>query len=77
MIEMERKPENVREALDRLLVYNDALHNPSPAHLSGTAVVDDTVKDVQDSNYEMLANLADLLGMQELYEADDAKITKL
>lgn len=66
---MERKPENVREALDRLLVYNDALHNPGPEHLGTTGVVADTVKDVQNNNYEMLADLADLLGMQELYEA--------
>lgn len=70
-----QKPENVREALERLLTYNDSLHNPGPEHQGDSGVVADSAKDIQDTNYEMLADMADLLGMEELYRADDSNET--
>ncbi|MFR4968764.1 hypothetical protein [Lactobacillus kalixensis] len=32
---------------------------------------DFTIRDLQDSNYELLANVCDLLGMSEVYLEDD------
>jgi len=59
---------NVREALKFLLEYNDSKLNPNlKTRYSNGGWVASTSKDVQEVNYESLANMADLLGMSDLY----------
>lgn len=59
---------NVRDALKTLLEYNDKQLNPEPIvgefdGLNRPA----TVNDIQDFNEELLINIADLLGMSDVY----------
>lgn len=59
---------NVRDALKTLLEYNDKQLNPEPIvgkfdGLNRPAAVND----IQDFNEELLINIADLLGMSDLY----------
>ena len=65
------KPKDTREALTALFDYNDTKHNPSSHHLEGGELWSDGREYVRDKNYEMLANLADLLGMPDLYMEDN------
>lgn len=65
--------ENVKEALKLLLLMNDTKLNPEENF--EVEVADEekilkrkgTVTDLQEFNYEALVNLADILGMSELY----------
>lgn len=64
--------ENVRDALEELV----SLNNPGTTFVKVSTIIDsgakiDTrkfeLKDLQESNYELLANVCDLLGMSEIY----------
>lgn len=60
--------ENVRAALKLLLEYNDIQLNPDlKIGIPGGPQRKATANDVQEFNSELLANIADLLGMSELY----------
>lgn len=50
--------ETVKEALETLISTNDKDLNPETFK---------SVEDAQDFNYEVLCNIADQLGMSELY----------
>lgn len=67
--------ENVRDALKELV----ALNNPNTTFGKVSTIIDSGVKislskfelkDLQESNYELLANVCDLLGMSEIYLDD-------
>lgn len=67
--------ENVKDALKELVTLNS--HNTTFGKVS--TVIDSGVKiderkfklkDLQESNYELLANVCDLLGMSEIYLDD-------
>lgn len=64
--------ENVKDALKELV----SLNNPGTTFVKVSTIIDagakiDTrkfeLKDLQESNYELLANVCDLLGMSEIY----------
>ena len=66
------KYENVRDALKELVTLND----PNTTFGKVSTIIDSGVKtgerkfelkDLQESNYELLANVCDLLGMSEIY----------
>lgn len=72
--------ENVKDALKELV----ALNNPNTTFGKVSTIIDSgaktgerkfELKDLQESNYELLANVCDLLGMSEIY-LDDWKIEK-
>lgn len=66
--------ENVREALKILLEYNDSELNPNlKIGETGGSQREATVKDVQEFNSGLLANIADLLGMSDLYLGESKK----
>lgn len=66
--------ENVREALRILLDYNDSKLNPNlKIGEFGGPQREATVKDVQEFNSGLLANIADLLGMSDLYLGESKK----
>lgn len=54
--------DNVREALEALIDYNDS--DQSDMGYNGELP---TFGDLQDSNREVIYNIADLLGMSDLY----------
>ncbi|MGZ0156502.1 hypothetical protein ACXJQ9_04290 [Lactobacillus johnsonii] len=67
--------ENVRDALKELV----ALNNPNTTFGKVSTIIDSgaktgerkfELKDLQESNYELLANICDLLGMSEIYLND-------
>lgn len=67
--------ENVKDALKELV----ALNSPGTTFGKASTVIDSGVKtderkfelkDLQESNYELLANVCDLLGMSEIYLDD-------
>ena len=67
--------ENVRDALKELVTLND----PNTTFGKVSTIIDSgvktgnrkfEVKDLQESNYELLANVCDLLGMSEIYLND-------
>lgn len=67
--------ENVRDALKELITLND----PNTTFGKVSTIIDSGVKtserkfelkDLQESNYELLANICDLLGMSEIYLND-------
>lgn len=67
--------ENVRDALKELVTLND----PNTTFGKVSTIIDSGVKtgerkfelkDLQESNYELLANVCDLLGMSEIYLDD-------
>lgn len=67
--------ENIRDALKELV----ALNNPNTTFGKVSTIIDSGVKtgerkfelkDLQESNYELLANICDLLGMSEIYLND-------
>ena len=64
--------ENVKDALKALV----ALNNPGTTFGKVSTIIDSgvktgerkfEVKDLQESNYELLANVCDLLGMSDIY----------
>lgn len=64
--------ENVKDALKELV----ALNSPGTTFGKVSTVIDSglkiderkfKLKDLQESNYELLANVCDLLGMSEIY----------
>lgn len=64
--------ENVKDALKELV----ALNTPGTTFGTISTIIDSGVKidtrefelkDLQESNYELLANVCDLLGMSEIY----------
>ena len=64
--------ENVKDALKELV----ALNNPGPTFGKVSTIIDSgvktgerkfEVKDLQESNYELLANVCDLLGLSDIY----------
>lgn len=64
--------ENVKDALKELITLND----PNTTFGKVSTIIDSGVKtgerkfelkDLQKSNYELLANICDLLGMSEIY----------
>lgn len=65
--------ENVKDALKQLVQLNE----PGTTFGKISTIVFDngiktdkrefTIKDLQDSNYELLANVCDLLGMSDIY----------
>lgn len=66
---------NVRDALKELVTLN----NPNTTFGKVSTIIDSGVKtderkfelkDLQESNYELLANVCDLLGMSEIYLDD-------
>ncbi|BEI53647.1 hypothetical protein [Lactiplantibacillus plantarum] len=60
--------ENVREALKFLLEYNDTTLNPNlKSRVNGGKWDPSTVNEVQATNYDTLAQAADMLGMSDLY----------
>lgn len=68
--------ENVRDALKELVRQNE----PGTTYSKVSIITDSGIKkgerdfvirDLQDSNYELLANVCDLLGMSEVYLEDD------
>lgn len=68
--------ENVRDVLKELIRLNE----PGTVFGKVSTITDGGVKtgerefairDLQDSNYELLANVCDLLGMSEVYLEDD------
>ncbi|WP_455386335.1 hypothetical protein [Lactiplantibacillus pentosus] len=60
--------ENVREALKFLLEYNDTMLNPNlKSRVNGGKWEPSTVSEVQATNYDALAQAADMLGMSDLY----------
>lgn len=68
--------ENVRDALKELVRLNE----PGTTYSKVSTIIDSgikkderdfTIRDLQDSNYELLANVCDLLGMSEVYLEDD------
>lgn len=67
--------ENVKDALKELVNLN----NPNTTFGKVSTIIDSGVKtgkrkfelkDLQESNYELLANVCDLLGMSEIYLDD-------
>ncbi|MDW3821471.1 hypothetical protein [Klebsiella quasipneumoniae] len=67
--------ENVKDALKELVILND----PNTTLLKVSTTIDSglktserkfELKDLQESNYELLANVCDLLGMSEIYLND-------
>lgn len=67
--------ENVKDALKELVVLN----TPGTTFGKVSTVIDSglkiderkfKLKDLQESNYELLANVCDLLGMSEIYLDD-------
>lgn len=68
--------ENVKDALKQLVRLNE----PGTTFGKVSTIVDNGIKtgerdfairNLQDSNYELLANVCDLLGMSEIYLEDD------
>ena len=68
--------ENVKDALKELITLND----PNTTFGKVSTIIDSGVKtgerkfelkDLQESNYELLANICDLLGMSEIYLGDN------
>ncbi|WP_318766606.1 hypothetical protein [Lactiplantibacillus carotarum] len=60
--------ENVREALRNLLDYNDSKVNSNlETRIDKGPWRKCTAKDVQEFNYEIAVNIADQLGMSDLY----------
>lgn len=68
--------ENVRDALKELIRLNE----PGVTYSKVSTITDGgdktgerkfAIRDLQDSNYELLANVCDLLGMSEVYLEDD------
>ncbi|MCZ9726854.1 hypothetical protein L2009_01305 [Lactobacillus gasseri] len=68
--------ENVKDALKELV----ALNSPGTTFGKVSTIADSgvktgerkfEVKDLQESNYELLANVCDLLGMSEIYLDDE------
>lgn len=64
--------ENVKDALKQLVRLNE----PDTTFGKVSTIVDNriktdkrefTIKDLQESNYELLANVCDLLGMSDIY----------
>lgn len=64
--------ENVKDALKQLIRLNE----PGTTFGKVSTIVDNgiktdkrefTIKDLQESNYELLANVCDLLGMSDIY----------
>ena len=64
--------ENVKDALKQLVRLNE----PGTTFGKASTIVDNgiktdkrefTIKDLQESNYELLANVCDLLGMNDIY----------
>lgn len=64
--------ENVKDALKQLVQLNE----PGTTFGQVSTIVDNgiktdkrefTIKDLQESNYELLANVCDLLGMSNIY----------
>ena len=64
--------ENVKDALNELVTLND----PNTTFDKVSTITDSGVKinrrkfelkDLQESNYELLANVCDLLGMSDIY----------
>lgn len=64
--------ENVKDALKELITLND----PNTMFGKVSTIIDSGVKtgerkfelkDLQESNYELLTNICDLLGMSEIY----------
>lgn len=64
--------ENVKDALKELVTLND----PNTTFDKVSTITDSgmkinrrefTIKDLQESNYELLANVCDLLGMSDIY----------
>lgn len=64
--------ENVKDALKQLVQLN----GPGTTFGKVSTIVDNgiktdkrefTIKDLQESNYELLANVCDLLGMSDIY----------
>lgn len=67
--------ENVKDSLKELVILND----PNTTFGKVSTIIDSGVKtgerkfelkDLQESNYELLANICDLLGMSEIYLND-------
>lgn len=58
--------DNVKDALRELINLNEPGSNFQAQNANGK-FTNGTVHDLQDLNYERLANIADLLGMSELY----------
>lgn len=64
--------ENVREALSDLLELNDSQRNHDlKVRLGDGEWHKCTAHDIQEFNYEILASMADLLGMSDLYLGGD------
>lgn len=68
--------ENVRDALKELIRLNE----PGVTYSKVSIITDSGIKksqrefvirDLQDSNYELLANVCDLLGMSDVYLEND------
>ncbi|MFC6179998.1 hypothetical protein [Lactiplantibacillus daowaiensis] len=60
--------DKLRDDLETLLAYNDFQLNPNLTYrLDNGSLKQCTVKDVQQFNYELLASIADELGMSDLY----------
>jgi hypothetical protein len=60
--------ETVKSVLKDLLDFNDWQYNPVPKHRTDDGPWhESTVNDVQQFNYEMLAEIADMLGMSDIY----------
>ncbi|AYM03125.1 hypothetical protein D8911_09020 [Levilactobacillus brevis] len=67
------KPENVRMALSKLFDLNNKRAKPFSIDDSGM-IHGVSLDELCDENFELLADIADLLGMEELYKdprADD------
>lgn len=58
--------DNVKDALRELINLNEPGSSFQTQNANGK-FTNGTVRDLQDLNYERLANIADLLGMSELY----------
>lgn len=60
--------DNAKEALKNLIEFNDKELNPAPTIVYPNGPQRPaSVNDIQDFNEEVLINIADLLGMSDLY----------
>lgn len=65
--------DNVRDCLKDLLAFNDTRNEDFRVKDEDGTDREATVKDLQELNTEALYNLADLLGMSDLYLSEGAK----
>jgi len=60
------KPENVRMALSKLFDLSDKKNEPFNIDSGGT-IRSLNFDELRDENFELLADIADFLGMEDLY----------